>query len=1328
MSFNFGDANRDDANDTISNLSYRPSPRAIPRGAVDAEGLSGGSPTANHSPIFSTQTTVSARLPVTIASSGFRSSPTLSMASIGSSRSYRISTETDGDREMTGDEVNALVSSALRRARKATSQRVSKSKLLGTNSSPEKLGTMPVSSFSSTNSASAISAAKTTKTSPVAPPDVLNIHSSNSSPEQLGMIPMYSFSSQLSAVASSATVGKATNPDAIDSPTKLAGPEKLVMMPISPFSMRGILSSHSESLSEQPLSRSPTQDLDEILGREGDQRSIIYGSSFGENLSTQSCNTQEFSMPVGSPRHSRVPDVVVEETNSDITNAIERTNDESAQFLAVAAATLAENVSSSNPAQEPSQKIDEEDGEKETSALECDSGSEFTEEEVLDTSYLTRIGSDVILSVNKADDVEGDDESSEYTEETVTDEDDDLNNSDYTDETIDDDEIPEQGMEVELVEAGSFDSNGEIKSRALTGSPTESASSTPQAEKGFGADQVLQAISTPKNQFFFADDEASPILTSSNTAKSQTSCHEDTISPVSSAASTPKVSGHVSPILSGQTTPKSEASYNEGPTSPLESIADTPKSQNSTKGSPQVPAFIPRTNTSKNSKDNEAPFDEYLNTEKQSPPEAPKEEALTQITNEAPFDEYHLHTEKQSSREAPKEEALPQIMQASIPAVKVSTESPQTEGQQQESMKAEAGFEIPLKQSKKELWWTSPPKEVESVVPADDTKAQSAIVTETPCNLSNCESVDENIDEEVARSNSIPSMTTKQASQRFPSPQIVRCETTESKKENSPPRASSPISIQSSDNGSFEELEARRYVSENAEIEFRHPYPLPPPIPRPRSTGEISRDFLLKVPDEFKHWIKPKPELEKLLCAIHGSSLARRSNACGAMKVLSMKKKNQMTLVRTQGFLDALAFAISTDIPQDQEEEIARDARGRAVTSLLNVSEPKDNRIMVFTHPGVADALVKVIKEDQGEARVHACGALGMLAKTPLNRQLMINIDDLVTVLAKVLVGTIDDDRPSYANEQEKGDDDDSDAEDTDGFGSSSFSSDSVQGSVQESVAASAKGSFGSNSADSESVHDDASLGLSSAVSSVQPSPIRKKKLGKSIRRQKKDKSEEFLEHARTNACAALSHLSKHCSISNELADNDTLLDSVVKVSKEFENPIHTKCIEILCNFSRFPSNTADMARNDALVNTILKCGKSKKLEDRIWALRTIQNVASDSASKVLLANSRVLTLLSICAMRKDFDEQVAAVAGLYNLSTEPGAVVPLTNTRNVVATLVHLAHNTVSRPEIRNMACDALATIGLWLQTLAGSGKVPPGVTKVLLPSHSTTGWDRWD
>ena len=106
-------------------------------------------------------------------------------------------------------------------------------------------------------------------------------------------------------------------------------------------------------------------------------------------------------------------------------------------------------------------------------------------------------------------------------------------------------------------------------------------------------------------------------------------------------------------------------------------------------------------------------------------------------------------------------------------------------------------------------------------------------------------------------------------------------------------------------------------------------------------------------------------------------------------------------------------------------------------------------------------------------------------------------------------------------------------------------------------------------------------------------------------------------------------------------------------VSREFDCPLHTKCTEIICNITRFHANNADLARDAVLVETLLKCGKSKTVEDRMWAMRSFQNISSDSSSKAILANGKILTLLSICAMRKD-DEQEAAIATLYNLSTEP--------------------------------------------------------------------------
>lgn len=291
---------------------------------------------------------------------------------------------------------------------------------------------------------------------------------------------------------------------------------------------------------------------------------------------------------------------------------------------------------------------------------------------------------------------------------------------------------------------------------------------------------------------------------------------------------------------------------------------------------------------------------------------------------------------------------------------------------------------------------------------------------------------------------------------------------------------------------------------------FRAPYPSPPPFPRKRTSEEIIEEYREPIPDSSSIWLRPKQELKQLLLAVTGTSLPRRSNACGALKVLSMKmKKNKLTLVKTDGFLSALVYAIREDIPI-KDREIALDARARAVSTVLNVVEPKENRTTVFQYPGLPEALVKVITEDRGEARVHACQTMVMLAKTPACRELMPKVEGLIDVLAKVVQKTIDNNTDGQVEEEEEKKDDSYDDEDGH-HGSSSFSDD---GSTDRS--------------DDDESHTE---GESSDESSAPPNGTAAARL-QSIRKKKKDQLSEFFAQARMSACAALSHLSKHCSIS----------------------------------------------------------------------------------------------------------------------------------------------------------------------------------------------------
>jgi hypothetical protein len=460
-------------------------------------------------------------------------------------------------------------------------------------------------------------------------------------------------------------------------------------------------------------------------------------------------------------------------------------------------------------------------------------------------------------------------------------------------------------------------------------------------------------------------------------------------------------------------------------------------------------------------------------------------------------------------------------------------------------------------------------------------------------------------------------------------------------------------------------------------VKFKQRYPVPPPVQRPLQASEIIFRNQTPAPKDKLNYAKPKKDLKELLEAAIGDSIQRRSNAFGALKVLSTQKKNKVTLVRTKGFLDATVYAINDDIAAHEDFEAAVASRTRAVNVILNVSEVKENRYHVFSHPGLAESLVKCMVEDKADARAIACSVLATIAKSATCREPISNTHKLIDTLAILLKGS----EPSSFNsvrqthiEEEKKD----------------YSGD------DEASRTVFSGSYSSGSS-----ADNSSIGSNHA---------------------------EARNRARLSACAALLHLSKECSVAQRMCMSTTVLFCLVETSNETDNPLHTRCLEIISNLTRFPQNNAIMTKHPGLVNTLIMNGNHKLDVDRLWSMRALQNLSSDSSSKTILATNTVLELLSVNIMRQKYEEQHAAIAALYNISTEPGAVVPLTNTKNVVATLVHVAHNPISPSDVRLMACDTLATLGLWLQTLAGAGTVPAEVDPVPLPTYVTSGWKRWE
>ena len=318
---------------------------------------------------------------------------------------------------------------------------------------------------------------------------------------------------------------------------------------------------------------------------------------------------------------------------------------------------------------------------------------------------------------------------------------------------------------------------------------------------------------------------------------------------------------------------------------------------------------------------------------------------------------------------------------------------------------------------------------------------------------------------------------------------------------------------------------------------FRHPYPFPPPLPKPRPAAIVIQENRLGIPEPFTNWSRTTPEIEKLLLAARDDSLQRRSNACGALKVLSQKRKNQLALVRMKGFLDSLVFAIAAPIPNNIETDTALDARGRAVSTLCNVAEPKANRQVILAHTGIADCLVLVINDDLGEARVQACATIATLAKTQGNREHLATVPGLLDTLAMVLLGSIDDEGSEgcdTALEQNESIDD-SVGSHTDAHGESTSACLSNSSSTLED-----DGTHGDITHEDEITDDDASthhgdehtsVGISSSTSSSRP-PKTDRPKQKSIRDEKHDLHDQFYKQARVNACAAIMHLSKHCAVS----------------------------------------------------------------------------------------------------------------------------------------------------------------------------------------------------
>jgi hypothetical protein len=339
------------------------------------------------------------------------------------------------------------------------------------------------------------------------------------------------------------------------------------------------------------------------------------------------------------------------------------------------------------------------------------------------------------------------------------------------------------------------------------------------------------------------------------------------------------------------------------------------------------------------------------------------------------------------------------------------------------------------------------------------------------------------------------------------------------------------------DSGSVTSEQSRR-------IRFRNPFPvLKPPTVR-RDIDEIIRDHAMDIPEMQIRLVKPKQELKQLIVAAMGTSLPRRSNACGALKVLTRHEKNQLSLVRTDGFLQALTYAASQSV-LDVDTDLAIDARTRAVTCLKNVCGPKDNRVLILNHPGVVECLLKVVQQDDGAGRAMAAAAIALLAKTPSCRECLVQVEELIDTLANVMRSAatmISEEamavRQSFSprsggysnhrkmNNATKSNDDNGIQLDQ-----------SLKPNESENLNHHGEtASIVTDSSSLSSVEGEHSVGEPSAMSPADivnnSSKLVEVRTVDSIRNQTEDRYDEFVNQARCNSCAALLHISKQCASS----------------------------------------------------------------------------------------------------------------------------------------------------------------------------------------------------
>ena len=437
-------------------------------------------------------------------------------------------------------------------------------------------------------------------------------------------------------------------------------------------------------------------------------------------------------------------------------------------------------------------------------------------------------------------------------------------------------------------------------------------------------------------------------------------------------------------------------------------------------------------------------------------------------------------------------------------------------------------------------------------------------------------------------------------------------------------------------------------------------------IAHTKSPEQILADNTVDVVPVKVKWIDPPPEQAALIAAMLSTSIGRRSNACGTIKMMASNKKKAAALARTRILVDALILAINDGGQVGEERDVHLEAQTRATIAISHLSEVKENRVLLAQHPGLIKSLIDVIRKDKGEARVAACRSLVMMSKMQQNKMPLVETDGFILLLADIMSGRYDQRDKSNKN---------------DGVSAS----------------------FSSMNSDSNGGSQSQSRGNSSRCGSMKKANSSSSRASMTIRQCKDARYQEFLSLSRVNCCAAFSHLAKDCASSAILCKDRAFLGAIISLCRNPRSPMFKRSLEILCHLTRFSGNNEMLASNTDVIKVLVASGKVKGLDDRLYALRSFQNISAACAeSRIILATDPILSLLVSVSLKSTIEEQEIALGTIFNLALEPVTLVNLTNTKNFTAVLINVINSPESSPALCHVARQILRLVAKWMNTLA--------------------------